>query len=92
MLTKYIPKLTKILVCRYCWSSFMSDLMLKIDTQSSVIRAYIWLNLHIVSVVKENICVVRILYRDFSDSPYLGTNYMIYFPLDLSVINKIHYI
>ena len=45
--------------------------MLKINTQNTVNRAYIRLKL--VSVVIEHISTVRILYRDLSDSPFLGT-------------------
>ena len=45
--------------------------MLKINTQNAVNRAYIWLKL--VSVVIDNNCTVRILYRDLSDSPFSGT-------------------
>jgi hypothetical protein len=48
-----------------------NHLMLKINTQNTVNRAYIWLKL--VSVVIDNIFTVRILYRDLSDFPFLGT-------------------
>ena len=47
-----------------------NHLMLKIIPQNTVIRSYTWLKL--VSVVMDNICAVRIVYRDFSDSPFSG--------------------
>jgi hypothetical protein len=52
-------------------SKLTINLILKINTQNTVNRAYIWLKL--VSVVIDNICTVRILYRDLSDSPFSGT-------------------
>ena len=48
-----------------------ANLMLKINTQNTVNRAYIWMKL--VSVLIDNICAVRIMYRDLSDSPFSGT-------------------
>ena len=53
-------------------SKLTVNLMLKINTQNTVKRAYNWLKLD--SVVIDNICAVRILYRDLSDSPFFGDN------------------
>ena len=47
-----------------------TNLMLKINTQNTVNRAYTWLKLF--SVVIDNICAVRILYRELSDLPFSG--------------------
>jgi hypothetical protein len=52
-------------------------------TQNTVNRAYNWLKL--VSVVIDNILLVRILYRDLSDSPYFRGQ----FPLDQSEIKTL---
>ena len=65
------PRPRKFIQLNLAASKLTINLMLKINTQNTVNRAYIWLKL--VSVVIDNICTVRILYRDLSDSPFSGT-------------------
>ena len=52
-------------------SKLTPNLMLKMNTQNTMNRAYIWLKLF--SVVIDNICAVRKLYKDLSDSPFSET-------------------